>query len=89
MFQLEIFRLAQLAKPSRVRKSWSGAPRWLQMRRDYAVCKLCALTMRCQPTSAGANAAELNTLGLIPNAGLDPYDRDFEWLERPPTIQHR
>src|SRR5712664_1323870 len=47
MFQLEIFRLAQLAKPSRVRKSWSGAPRWLQMRRGYTVYRLCALTMRC------------------------------------------
>ena len=29
--------MAQLAKPSRVRKSWSGAPRWLQMRRGYTV----------------------------------------------------
>jgi len=47
MFQLEILRLAQLAKPSQARKKWSGAPKWLQMRRDYAVYKLSALTMRC------------------------------------------
>ena|SRR6266699_5789092 len=62
MFQLEIFRLPQLAKPSRVRQSWSGAPRWLQMRRGYTVYKLRALTMRCSRRLL-AQTAELHTLG--------------------------
>src|SRR5713226_4156421 len=63
MFQLEIFRLAQLAKPSRARKNWSGAPRWLQMRRDYAVYKACALTMRCSRRPPRRTRLSLNTLG--------------------------
>src|SRR4029453_1058898 len=46
MFQLEIFSLARLARPSPARKNCPGAPRWLQVRREYAVYKLCALTTR-------------------------------------------